>query len=393
MPLESSTQISLTSIEDEDARLGPLALLVDDADDLGRPSHGEIVDGQPRTDFDGRSVDDLADLGDRQSLVLDRPGRQALAAPQIERRDILHVHAELQHSLDGREIVVDCFVGEPGLLHVLFEELQVFDADIPGPVIGIHVQESLQMLAVVRPDEQSFVAAPHLLGRDELLAQRQNGDPLGWQDGHRCGSVGSPLPPDLDGLDVLLQGLIGVSAEIMSLAAPFRDVSAVCDLDERGGSDVHVGVSLAHGCPRRQTWVPSTLRNSLSTISPSRTRTYDLAVNSRFSSCIFGLISEIMSVLGTFIGWQTTLPAERRPTLPLGRGWRCRGWTQGEPMSKEKFKRCDAAECKRWPRFTRWLTSPRAVARRPGDKSPPAPCTGQAERLCHRHASQRSESQ
>ena len=278
--------IDLSAVQPEDSRLRPLALLVDDTDHLRRTHEREIVDREPTSHVRVGRTEHREYASDRYGSLSRWSQGERLASAEMDGGDHLVIDGPVQHGLYGDEVMVDGFGCVTGDLHVPLERVECVDSNPVRAYAFEGFLEPAQMLFVVATEVNS---ALHLLVVQEFFDDLDDGE--GLRGGRTLGLLClSPLGPLGNVRQVFLVGLLALFAEIVELAAPLGEPLSVGMFLEARGSDVHEAWDSRPWVVEGQAWVvemDDACRicnqrpgNDLR-ISPSRTRTYDLAVNSR----------------------------------------------------------------------------------------------------------------
>ncbi len=262
-----------------DAGLDPCALPLDDSHGFGGSHQAQVVDGQPRLDVVGRLGQHLADFGIGERLVGRWPERQILDRREVHRRDKFQGAGPVEHDSNGGQVVVDGLGRESLVNHVLFEFVQVDRAEGIGSIGGEESAESLEMLLVILGRPSSGLQG---FGPNKFLV-----------DVHAAATAGGgllvffailPFGPELELLDEAGTGCFFVASQVAILAVPLAEPLPGGVQSHLGHLDIH-GPSVVNGGIRGCLLILESTINpcrSASCNSPSRTRTYDLAVNSLF---------------------------------------------------------------------------------------------------------------
>ena len=293
MPSEPRLLVDLPAVKAEHAGFDPLAFVLDATDDFGWAHEAQIVEGEPRADGQRGAEHHLADSFDRHRLVAWRTQRARLDTFQVDSRDILQPHCPIPQGFDGDDIVVDRLLGVSRPHHVVLDALQIDGPDHVGTDVAERPAEPGKVLLVVATQVDAAL---------QLLGCQEHGDQL--RDGVRFGHRRQPLrvahsPPSrpfFELLQVELFSFTTISSEVPPASCPVDEVRATNMLLELGWPRVHriqptklglraarvVGaLAFERWCARYSTKRRNPLQNNDLRHSPSRTRTYNLAVNSR----------------------------------------------------------------------------------------------------------------
>ena len=314
MPLDARPGVHLTTVQHEHALDGvvPATLAPDDLDGFRRSKQGEIVDGDVGAKVVGRILDGLRHPQHRDGAILDRADRQLPDALEGNRRTHLKARRPVEHRLDRRDVVIDGSRSQR-VVAFAFEKIELEGVDMLrsnqlGEVGAVGICESVQMFAV------SFLAIPAALQPlcvKELFNQ--------FVDAERSATPGelsvlllflSPESPRIYLIEISGLGDAPITAQVSNTATPLDHVLAGPVLAKLWRSHGK-GTSLGNKDYASVFSMSVNPCNCKAFTSPSRTRTYNLAVNSRFAKRY-----SATTYLSSCSPFAVSRPLSQRPVRP-----------------------------------------------------------------------------
>lgn len=270
------TTLIFMNINTIDMFLDPLTLLVDDADHFDGPSKGEVINSQPGFECFRGFVHDLEDLFLGHGFIRWRAELQGSTSSQADGWNILKLHAPLENSPDGDDGMVDGLGFHPSLEVGFLERVKMDNPDFVGVSGSVGFEEPVHAFAVILIQFNPTLC---------VLVIEESVDQIGTRQGLNDWSIACyffaiiPAGPLAERLGVLLNGLCMITTKVVVLIAPLGHPPTVFVLPKCGCSSGHEGhkdTIMGSNVKRR---VPKTAFLT----SPSRIRTYNLAVNSLYS--------------------------------------------------------------------------------------------------------------